>query len=226
MNRFKLITTLGLATALALAGCARDEYGNQRPMTDTEKGVLIGAAAGAALGLATGNHKAKRALIGAVGGGLAGGVVGSYMDKQKQDLEKVLAPEIASRAIAIDKLPDNLLKVTMTSQTAFQVNSSQVNPGFYSTMDKISGVINRYGKTHLTIVGHTDSTGSAKYNQTLSEHRAQSVQDYFLGKGVIAQRLQYVGKGESEPRASNNTPQGRELNRRVEIIITPVVADS
>ena len=92
-------------------------------------------------------------------------------------------------------------------------------------MDKISTVLNRYGKTELTIVGHTDSTGTTQHNQTLSGARAQAVHNYFLQKGVVAERLESHGLGESAPRASNTTAESRQLNRRVEIVIEPIIAD-
>lgn len=164
-------------------------------------------------------------MIGAVGGGIAGGLVGTYMDNQKRDLEKVLAKEREAGAIDIAKLENNILRVTMTNQTAFEIDSAQIKPGFEPSMDKIAGVVNRYGKTHLTVVGHTDSSGSDRYNQALSERRAQAVQGYFTDKGVIPERLAFAGKGEQEPRASNATANGRQLNRRVEIFIDPIVEE-
>jgi len=215
---------LVLALALALAGCAKDEYGNTRPMTDAQKGALIGAAAGAVIGL-TAKDKKRGVLIGAVGGGIAGGLVGTYMDKQKQDLEKVLRPEIDAGLVTVTALPNDQLQITMTSSTAFAVDSATIEPGFYSTLDKIAQVLVRYGKTHLAVIGHTDSTGSDAYNQALSERRAGSVQQYLIGQGVIPERVDAFGKGESQPRASNATIEGRQLNRRVEIIVTPIVAE-
>ena len=214
-----------LALIIALAGCARDEFGNTRPMTDAEKGALIGAAVGAGIGLTQKDkHGSKAVVIGAVGGGIAGGLVGNYMDSQKKDLEKVLAPEMGSGAINLQKLEQHRLRISMTSATAFDVNSSQIKPGFNSTMNKIAKVLNKYGKTELLIVGHTDSTGSEQYNQTLSEQRAQSVYQYLQGRGVIHQRLSAYGKGELEPIASNDTEGGRRMNRRVEILVVPLVA--
>ena len=112
----------------------------------------------------------------------------------------------------------------MTGATAFQVDSAAVSPRFYSTLDKIANVMNRYGKTGVVIVGHTDNTGSAAYNQQLSEHRAQSVESYFLQQGVIPERVTAHGLGDRDPRASNDTPEGRALNRRVDITVVPVVA--
>jgi outer membrane protein OmpA-like peptidoglycan-associated protein len=226
MKRFGIYTIIA-AFAVFSTGCATDEYGNRRPMTDAEKGALIGAASGAVVGaLVKKDKRSKGALIGAVGGGIAGAAVGSYMDSQKKDLEKVLAPEVQSGAINIDKVGQNNLLITMTAQTAFDFDSTAIKPGFQSTMDKIANVLVRYGKTHLTVVGHTDSVGSNQYNQTLSERRSGAVADYLRAKGVIPQRLVSVGQGENSPRASNATEEGRRLNRRVEIVVEPIVADA
>lgn len=226
MKRLTVFTLIAVFAAVT-AGCATDEYGNPRPMTDAEKGAIIGAASGAAIGaLANKDNRSKGALIGAVGGGIAGAGVGTYMDSQKKDLEKVLVPEIQAGVINIQKVNQNNLLITMTSQTAFDFDSTVIKSGFYSTMDKIANVLIRYGKTHLTIVGHTDNVGTNQYNQTLSENRAQAVNDYLRNKGVLVQRLVFLGRGETMPRASNATEEGRRLNRRVEIIVEPIVAET
>ncbi len=226
MKRFKAITTLSLIIIFGLSACATDEFGNPRPLTDAEKGAIFGAAAGAVVVGAASKKKnrSRGVLLGAVGGGLTGGLVGNYMDNQKKDLELALAPERNAGAIQVEKLQNNILRVTMTEQSAFSVDSAEVKGSFYSTMDKIAAVINRYGKTQLTIVGHTDNTGSQPHNQQLSEQRAQSVDNYFRQKNVNPQRLDAYGRGFSEPRASNATAAGRAQNRRVEIFIEPVVA--
>ena len=227
MNR-TASTLVCIVVALGVSACATGPDGQRRPLTDAERGAIIGAATGAVIGgvAAKKKNRKKGVLIGAVGGGIAGTAVGAYMDKQKQDLEKVLAPERGAGSIQVEKLGGDILRVTMTEQTSFEIDSAQIKPGFHSTMDKISNVVNRYGKTHLTIVGHTDSTGSTQYNQGLSERRAQAVQTYFTQQGVIPERLAAEGKGEAVPRASNNTPDGRRLNRRVEVYIEPIVAES
>lgn len=225
MKRFGVYLIVAVFTLFSI-GCATDEYGNRRPMTDTEKGALIGAASGAAIGaLAKKDKRGKGALIGAVGGGIAGAAVGSYMDSQKRDLEKVLAPEVQAGAIQIQKMNQNNLLITMTAQTAFDFDSAAIKPGFNSTMDKLANVLVRYGKTHLTISGHTDNVGSDEYNQSLSQRRATAVNDYLSAKGVIPQRLASVGRGESAPRATNANEEGRRLNRRVEVLVEPVVAE-
>ena len=207
-----------LAAALAVAGCATDE-----PFQYRNSGALIGAAGGAVIGaIAYDKNRTKGALVGAVGGALAGGVVGRYMDDQKRDLEKNLAQEIKLGQARIDKLPNDVVRVTMTNQTAFETNSANIKSGFHSTMDKLADVVVRYNKTSLTVVGHTDDVGTNAYNQKLSEQRALSVAQYLEGKRVNPMRLAISGKGETQPVETNATETGRQANRRVEIYVEPV----
>jgi len=112
--------------------------------------------------------------------------------------------------------------VTMTSQTAFDTDSSEIKPGFLTTVDKLADVMVRYGKTTLTVVGHTDDVGSLEYNQRLSERRALSVARYLEAKEVDSMRLATSGKGEGQPVAKNTSETGRQANRRVEIYVEPV----
>ena len=212
-----------LAAGMTLAGCA-NESGGTRPLTHTQQGALIGAVGGAVIGaMAYKKNRSKGALVGAVGGGLGGAVVGTYMDNQKRDLEQNLADEIRAGQARVEKLPNNVVRVTMTSQTAFDVNSADIKPAFHSTMNKLADVVVRYNKTALTVVGHTDATGSDQYNQRLSERRAVSVAQYLESRRVNGLRLAVAGKGENEPIANNNTESGRAANRRVEIYVEPVV---
>lgn len=219
------MTKAVLALIVALTGCATDGRGpSDRPFENWEKGALIGAVGGAVLGAtAYRRDRTKGAVLGAVGGGLAGAAVGTYMDNQKRDLEKNLAPEIQAGQARVEKLPSQVVRITMTSQTAFDFNSTAIKPGFYSTMDKLADVVVRYNKTTLTIVGHTDNVGTQQYNQQLSERRALSVAQYFESRRVNALRLATAGKGESQPVASNSSEAGRQANRRVEIYVEPVV---
>lgn len=222
----KPLIALPLLATLLLSACATNDLGDSRDMTNTEKGAIIGTVSGAALGaLINKDNRGKGALIGAVGGGLAGTGVGYYMDKQAKDLALQLKPEMDRGEITIDKGANNALVVNMTSATGFDTNSSVIKSGFTPTLDKISRVLNQYGKTTVAVIGHTDSVGSDAFNQTLSEKRAQSVLDYFAGKNVNPIRLSAYGKGESAPRADNATEAGRALNRRVELLIEPVVAN-
>jgi outer membrane protein OmpA-like peptidoglycan-associated protein len=188
-----------------------------------ETGTLIGAAGGAAIGaIAYNRNRTKGALVGAVGGALAGGVVGRYMDDQKRDLEKNLAQEIKLGVARVEKLPNDVVRITMTNQTAFETNSAEIKPGFHSTMDKLADVVVRYNKTALTVVGHTDDVGTNDHNQRLSERRAHSVARYLESKRVDSMRLAISGKGETQPAATNATESGRQANRRVEIYVEPV----
>lgn len=215
----------GLVLSLMISGCTSDGSATgKRPMTNMETGAIIGAVGGAVVGaVAYKKNRTKGAVIGAVGGGLAGGAVGAYMDSQRKDLEKNLAKEIQGGQARVEKLGGNVVRITMTNSTAFDVNSTAIKPAFNSTMDKLADVIVRYGKTTLTIVGHTDNTGAANYNQKLSEGRALSVARYLEARNVNPVRLATSGKGEAEPIASNGSEDGRQANRRVEIYVEPVV---
>ena len=209
--------SMAVLLAVALAAC------ENLPGGYTTQGVTIGAVSGAVIGAtAYSGNRSRGAIIGAIGGGLAGGAVGTYMENQKRDLEKNLAKEIQSGDAKVDKLPNDVVRITMTSHTAFDTNSTSIKPAFYSTMDKLADVVTRYNKTTLTVVGYTDNVGTDKYNQDLSQRRAHSVAQYFESKRVNALRLATSGKGESEPVASNNSESGRQLNRRVEIYVEPV----
>ncbi|TJZ77471.1 OmpA family protein [Chitiniphilus eburneus] len=217
--------SITIIAALLLSACATNDLGDKRDLNNTEKGAIIGTLGGAAVGALV-NHKnrGKGALIGAVGGGLAGGGIGYYMDNQAKDLQKQLAPEMSRGEVTIQKQADNSLLVSMTSTTGFDTNSAALKPAYTPTLDKIARVVNQYGKTMITVVGHTDSVGKDAYNQTLSEQRARAVADYFVSRQVNPVRLDSYGKGETEPRASNDTEDGRRMNRRVELWIMPVKA--
>jgi outer membrane protein OmpA-like peptidoglycan-associated protein len=214
-----------LLAALLLSACATNDLGDSRELNKTETGAIIGTVSGAALGaIINHNNRGKGALIGAVGGGLTGAGVGYYMDQQAKDLQKQLQPEIQRGDISIEKRSDNALLVSMTASTGFDTDSSVLKPGYLPTLNKIARVLNQYGKTTVTVIGHTDSVGTHEYNQALSERRAQSVRDYFAGQNVNSLRLESYGRGETGPRADNNTDAGRQLNRRVELWIQPVIA--
>jgi len=220
MKRYVVV----VAVSIAFAGCAEMQRPSGRPLESMETGVLVGVGVGAVVGaVAYHQNRSRGALIGAVGGGLTGAAVGSYMDSQKRDLEKNLQQEIQSGEARVEKMPNDVVRITMTSHTAFDTDSVNIKPAFHSTLDKLADVVVRYGKTSLTVVGHTDNVGSNQYNQKLSERRAVSVAQYFESRHVSPLRLATLGKGEGEPVASNTTESGRSANRRVEIYVEPVV---
>ncbi len=213
----KLIIVM-VVLMFAIAGCA----GTQ--MNKTQKGALIGTGVGAATGAALGQaigHNTTSTLIGmaagAAAGALAGGVIGNYMDKQEQELRQAFAGYEAA-SIQRDK---NVLMLTFKADVLFDVNSATLKPGAYQEIDRAAEVLRRYPDTRLTVQGHTDSTGSEAYNMELSRRRAEAVKNALVMRGVDPARIQAVGYGESMPIASNATEAGRQLNRRVTIIITP-----
>jgi outer membrane protein OmpA-like peptidoglycan-associated protein len=208
-----------LATLIAatMAGCAADD-----PNQKTKRGAAIGAAAGALLGYAV-DDGAGGVLVGTAVGALAGGGVGRYMDKQQQEMEAALAQERADNALKIEQLENETLKIDIASEVSFDFDSASLKTAFTPTLTKVADILQRYPNTIIHVVGHTDSVGAESYNQRLSERRAQSVVDYFVSRGVASNRLQAIGRGESEPRATNDTEAGRQLNRRVEIYVKPVV---
>jgi len=221
MKRWMMVTT---CAALALASCATTP---DDPNKNTKKGAATGAAAGAVIGAIVGyqqDHSGgalRGALIGGAAGGALGAGVGYYMDKQEAEFRQKLAAEQAAHQIEVERLQNENLKITMNSEVSFDYNSSSLKPAFYNTLDKVSDILSRYNRTTVQVTGHTDSTGSEAYNQALSERRANSVAYYLEDRGVSAGRVRSVGRGELEPRVSNDTEAGRQLNRRVELLIIP-----
>lgn len=212
----KKLMIVSVAVA-ALGGCATgDPYGR------TKAGAGVGAAAGAAIGYGI-DGGAGGALVGAAVGALAGGLVGNYMDNQQREFEQALAGEKAQHALDIERMKDDTLKLSVNSEVSFDYNRADIKPAFYPTLDKLGQVLRKYDRTVVHVVGHTDSRGSETYNLALSERRAQSVGSYLLGQGVPSNRLRTEGRGEAEPRDTNATEAGRQLNRRVELFVKPIV---
>lgn len=213
----KLKQCLIIFMALTLAACATDDP-NRRAKT----GAAIGAVTGAIIGKQVSGGP-KGAITGAVVGAMAGGGVGHYMDNQQREFEAALAEEQRRNELEIQRLQDESLKIDVSNEVSFDFDSANLKPAFLPTLDKVAAVLQRYDRSIVHVIGHTDSTGSEAYNQQLSERRARSVADYLSAHGVSYQRLRTEGRGELEPRATNATEAGRQLNRRVEILIKPVV---
>lgn len=208
---------LVISMVLSLVACAADDP-NQRAKT----GAAIGAVTGAIIGKQVSGGK-KGAITGAVIGAIAGGGVGTYMDNQQREFEAALEEEQRRNELEIQRLKDDSLKIDVSNEVSFDFDSARLKPAFLPTLDKVADVLARYDRSIVHIIGHTDSTGSESYNQQLSERRANSVVDYLSSHGVDPQRLRAEGRGETEPRDTNATEAGRQLNRRVEILIKPVV---
>ncbi|RKZ78891.1 MAG: flagellar motor protein MotB [Gammaproteobacteria bacterium] len=213
MKKLVLVT----AMATMISACATDDP-NQKAKT----GAAIGAAAGAIVGYAI-DDGAGGVLVGAAVGAASGAGIGHYMDNQQKELEAALAEEQARHDLEVKRLQDETLKIDISSEISFDFGSAALKPAFMPTLEKVADILARYPKTVIHVVGHTDSVGSESYNMELSRHRAQSVVNYFVLQDIAQSRLVAVGRGESEPRASNDTDEGRQLNRRVEIYVKPIV---
>ena len=207
---------VALAVASTLAGCATDDP-NRRAKT----GAAIGAVAGAIIGHQIDGKSGR--YVGAALGALAGGGAGHYMDNQQRDFEQAMLDEQRNNQLEIERLRDDTLKLTVDSEVSFDFGKADIKPSFRPSLDKLARLLQKYDRTVVHVVGHTDSIGSDSYNQGLSERRALSVGDYLASYGVPRERLRTEGRGESEPRADNATEAGRQLNRRVEIFVKPIV---
>jgi outer membrane protein OmpA-like peptidoglycan-associated protein len=181
----------------------------------TKKGAIIGGIAGTVVGAVIGNnrghHSAKRgAVVGAVAGTAAGAIVGAMMDKQERALRQIPGVEVQRTA-------DDELNVIVKNDVLFDTNSSGLRSTSRNSLREMGSVFDKYANTTISVQGHTDSVGTASYNERLSERRADAVANYLQDMGVRSSRIQTVGYGESQPRSSNNTASGRQSNRRVEI---------
>ncbi|WP_028079288.1 OmpA family protein [Solimonas soli] len=207
-----------LATVtVMLAACATDDP-NRRAKT----GAVIGGVAGAVLGNNV-SHATGAPIVGAVIGALAGGAVGNYMDRQKAELNRQLAEEQRNNELQITQLSDGSLKVGIASDVSFDLNSAQLRPEALDTYAKIGSILKSYDKTVIHVVGHTDTTGSDEYNLRLSASRAASVASYLASQGVPSQRMRQEGRGEREPLVRTGDNVNEPRNRRVDIVIKPVV---
>lgn len=210
--------------SMAVAGCATQSTDpeSRADRNNTAIGAVVGAVAGAVIGgqLDDDGNRDRGVITGAVIGAAAGAGIGHVMDRQEQEFRDALAAEQQRSEIEIQRVRDDLLKLTFDNEVTFDLNQANVKPSFTRSLNKVAAVMQKY-ESAGRVVGHTDSTGSESYNQQLSERRAESVKNYLIDSGVAAYRLTAEGRGEYEPRESNATEAGRALNRRVEIFVAP-----
>jgi outer membrane protein OmpA-like peptidoglycan-associated protein len=220
MTRASKITVALLVAALPLSACTTNpETGNKR-VSKTVIGGVGGALGGYLLGdLIGGKRDRTEKILGAGIGAIAGAGVGYYMDEQEKKLRK----QTAGTGVGVTREGDELV-LDMPSEVTFATGSANLSPTFRTTLDKVASTLGEYEKTYVDVMGHTDSVGSDAFNQTLSEQRATTVADYLSLKGVQRARLATKGYGESQPRQSNTSEEGRAANRRVEIRLVPVTA--
>src|SRR5437867_7710400 len=201
-----------IATLFALA-CASSNPDD--PNQKAKRGAGVGAAAGAVVGAIIGNQSGNPrtgAAVGAAIGAAAGGAIGHRMDQQQKELQQIPGVEVTRPA-------ENEIAVQLTNDILFDFNSAALRTESQQTLRDLATNFQRYPDETVSVEGHTDNVGSPEYNQGLSERRAYGVRDYLRDQGVPGSRITAVGYGEARPKASKNTPEGRQLNRRVEIHI-------
>ena len=209
---------IGLTAVLSvLSACTTiNPYTGQAQTSKAVWGTAIGAATGAATGALVSDNHGTGALVGGLAGAALGGGVGYYMDTQEAELRA----ELASTGVSVIRDGDNI-RLIMPGNITFKTDSADINAGFYATLNSVAKVLNKYDNSTVMVMGFTDSTGSAAYNQTLSQNRASAVAAYLQGQGVKSNRFEILAMGASNPIAGNSTAAGRQQNRRVEIKIIP-----
>ena len=216
-----IVAGVSIAALLGAAACTTtDPYRSAPQRNNTGTGAIAGAVGGALLGYLTktsnGEQGRKNALIGAGIGALGGAAVGRYMDNQQRALES----QLSGSGVGVARQGDNLV-LRMPSDVTFATNQSSIDARFMPVLDDVAQVLQQYDQSTIDVLGYTDSSGGDAINQPLSERRASSVASELVRRGVIAQRIYVAGMSSQNPVASNATPEGRAMNRRVEILIRP-----
>lgn len=213
----KKLTAAMVVMAMAAFAACSTATDTATSRDKTRKGAAIGAIAGGVLGAVVGNNRGsgdakKGAIIGTVAGTAIGAGIGAYMDKQERELRQIEGVEVYRTA-------EDELNVVVRNEVLFDYDSSALRSASRSSLEEMADVFRSYPDTTIVVEGHTDSVGSDSYNYGLSQRRASSVAGYLEALGVESYRLDRVALGESQPRASNETAEGRQLNRRVELQI-------
>ncbi|HEX5065169.1 MAG TPA: OmpA family protein [Myxococcota bacterium] len=201
------------------AACTTDPYTGQPQVAKTAIGAVIGSAAGAGIGALADRNHARGALIGAGAGALAGGAVGGYMDYQ----EKKLRERLQGTGVSVTRVGNEIV-LNMPGNVTFDVNRAEIRPDFYPVLNSVVLVVQEYQKTIIEVSGFTDNTGSDAHNLDLSNRRSAAVASYLKAQQVNPARVLSQGFGEQRPIASNETAEGRQQNRRVELRLVPLTA--
>ena len=211
-----VLSSFAAASLVATSGCVTDPNTGEQKVSRTAIGGVGGAVLGGLLGGAIGGKTGR--IVGAVVGGAAGGYVGYRMDQQIRELKE----ETEGSGVDVTEVDNGqAILVNLPDGVTFDVGSATLKPGFRETLDGVADSLIKYPNSLVDVYGHTDSTGSDAFNQTLSERRAQTVANYMMSRGVSQARIRWQGFGETMPIADNGTEQGRARNRRVEIKIIP-----
>lgn len=220
MIKTRMLLSGVAALSLLTAGCVTDPNTGEKKISRTAIGGVGGVVVGGLLGGLIGGKTGR--IVGAGIGGVAGAAVGYTMDKQIKELKE----QTAGSGVDVTETDNGqAILVNLPDGVTFDVGSSTLKPEFRATLDKVAESLIQYPNSLIDVYGHTDSTGSDAFNQTLSENRARTVMNYLITKGVPAARIRSQGFGETMPVADNGTPEGRTKNRRVEVKIVPVTQE-
>ena len=214
-----IVSSLAAVSLLGVSACVTDPNTGERHVSRTAIGGAGGAALGYLLGGLIGGKTAR--IVGAGIGGVAGGVVGYQLDQQIRELDEATE----GTGVDVTETPDGTGILVNLPDVTFAVDSTTISPSFRAALDEVAASLQKYPNSLVDVMGHTDSTGSDAYNLDLSRRRAESVANYLVSRGTNRARIATVGYGEQYPRADNTTAQGKALNRRVEIRITPISQD-
>ena len=207
------LAAIGLSVIL-LNGCTTaNPYTGANQMNDTSKGVGLGALGGAAIGAIL--DGGQGALIGGAIGALTGGVIGHSFDQENEELRRTLM----GTGVQVQQV-GNTIQLVMAADVTFDTNQAAIRSNFYPTLNSVAIVLKKYDDNNIAVSGYTDSVGGDAYNQVLSEQRAKSVADYLISQGISPRRFFTRGLGKRNPIASNNSAQGRALNRRVVLTLS------
>lgn len=213
----KKIIVLPLFAALALSGCA--STGETGDNSRTATGAILGGIIGGIVAHNTGDSSSRtRTAVGVVTGAAVGGAIGHSMDEKERKIREIAAERDASE-MEVERLREDLLRVSVSSEASFDFDRAEIKPEFKPTLDRVARVLRDDPGLRITIIGFTDSIGSEAYNLRLSQRRADATASYLISQGVAASQIATEGLGEAEPRASNATEAGRAQNRRVEIYL-------
>ena len=207
------VVVSSVVLALLLGGCAN----MSETQKGTAKGAAIGAGAGAVIGAIAG--KGKGAAIGAAVGAAAGAVAGNVWTKRQEEQKRQMEEATAGTGIGVTQTADNRLKLDIPSDISFDVGRADIKPNFRAVLDTFATSLVNNPASNVTVIGHTDSTGSDAVNKPLSLNRAASVRDYVVTRGVASSRIAVEGTGSREPLVANDTAANRAKNRRVEIFV-------
>ena len=208
---FRALVLVLAATSLFATGCA--------DLSERQKGTAVGAGVGAGVGAVIGSATGGKAGPGALIGGALGAVAGNLWSKRMEDRRAAMEQATRGTNVEVTRTDDNQLKLNIPNDISFDTGSAAIKPQLRAVLDPFANGLRDGPAARLTIVGHTDSTGSAAVNNPLSVERAQSVRDYLVTRGVAGARVEPAGRGDREPVAENNTDAGRAKNRRVEIFL-------